>query len=223
MVWAGHERAFQYHGAPDGDLGAQSGHIRPAGANPNRHRPDQERGRHVGEYLRLRPSRNRKLAVPTDVPYLRLSAPSRELWEWNPTGSGESDRGQRRRVLSGGHAGTQYRGHLTSREWRYGHQLDGHGAVLCRNRRKSRPHRAVDSGKSNSGLATLMITESMFVLAVPNLEVSEVSYRDVFGFKIQENGDPVWRLFVRDSMSDRSRRVSGHDSSHRALRSLVLC
>ena len=26
---------------------------------------------------------NRKLAVPTDVPYLRLSAPSRELWEWN--------------------------------------------------------------------------------------------------------------------------------------------
>ena len=33
-----------------------------------------------------------------------------------------------------------------------------------------------------------MITESMFVLAVPNLEVSGVSYRDVFGFKIQEMG-----------------------------------
>ena len=26
---------------------------------------------------------NRKLAVPTDIPHLRLSAPSGELWEWN--------------------------------------------------------------------------------------------------------------------------------------------
>ncbi len=26
---------------------------------------------------------NRKLAVPTDIPYLRLSAPSGEIWEWN--------------------------------------------------------------------------------------------------------------------------------------------
>ena len=26
---------------------------------------------------------NRKLAVPPDVPYLRLSAPSGEIWEWN--------------------------------------------------------------------------------------------------------------------------------------------
>ena len=28
--------------------------------------------------------KNRKLAVPTGIPYLRLSAPSGEIWEWNP-------------------------------------------------------------------------------------------------------------------------------------------
>ena len=38
----------------------------------------------------------------------------------------------------------------------------------------------------------------MFVLAVPDLERSGAFYRDVLGFKIQETGDPGWRLFVRD-------------------------
>ena len=75
---------------------------------------------------------NRKLAVPTDVPYLRLSAPSGEIWEWNQPDQANRDRGQRGRVLPGGHAGAQYRGHLTSCEWRYGYQMDGHSAVLCR-------------------------------------------------------------------------------------------
>ena len=43
-----------------------------------------------------------------------------------------------------------------------------------------------------------MIHNSMFVLAVPDLERSGAFYRDVLGFKIQEIGDPGWRLFVRD-------------------------
>lgn len=44
-----------------------------------------------------------------------------------------------------------------------------------------------------------MITDTMFVIAVPNLERSGAFYRDVLGFEIQEIGDPGWRLFVRDS------------------------
>ena len=75
---------------------------------------------------------NRNLAVPTDIPHLRLSAPSGEVWEWNQPDQDKPHRGQRGRVLSGGHPGAQYRGHRTSRERRYGHQMDGHGAVLCR-------------------------------------------------------------------------------------------
>ena len=38
----------------------------------------------------------------------------------------------------------------------------------------------------------------MFVLAVPSLERSAAFYRDVLGFEIQEIGDPLWRMFVRD-------------------------
>ena len=75
---------------------------------------------------------NRNLAVPTDIPHLRLSAPVGRAMGVESTGPSKPYRGQRGRVLSGGHPGAQYRGHRTSRERRYGHQLDGHGAVLCR-------------------------------------------------------------------------------------------
>jgi catechol 2,3-dioxygenase-like lactoylglutathione lyase family enzyme len=44
-----------------------------------------------------------------------------------------------------------------------------------------------------------MIQQIMFVLAVPNLQVSASYYRDVLGFKIREIGDPGWRLYVRDN------------------------
>lgn len=42
-----------------------------------------------------------------------------------------------------------------------------------------------------------MIIESMFVLAVPDLQASADFYRDVLGFTILELGDPGWRMYVR--------------------------
>jgi len=43
-----------------------------------------------------------------------------------------------------------------------------------------------------------MIKQSMFVLAVPDLQVSAAYYRDVLGFEIREIGDDGWRMYVRD-------------------------
>jgi len=44
-----------------------------------------------------------------------------------------------------------------------------------------------------------MIQSTIFVLAVPDLEISGAFYRDALGFQIHEIGDPGWRMFVRDS------------------------
>ena len=46
--------------------------------------------------------------------------------------------------------------------------------------------------------AVSMITRSMFVLAVPNLERSGAFYRDVLGFEVKSMGDPGWRMFERN-------------------------
>ena len=43
-----------------------------------------------------------------------------------------------------------------------------------------------------------MINNSMFVLAVQDLQKSGAFYRDVLGFQIHEMGDPGWRLYERD-------------------------
>ncbi len=43
-----------------------------------------------------------------------------------------------------------------------------------------------------------MIKNTMFVLAVLDLEKSASYYRDVLGFQIHEIGDPGWRLFEKD-------------------------
>lgn len=43
-----------------------------------------------------------------------------------------------------------------------------------------------------------MIQNTMFVLAVPDLERSGAFYRDALGFTIREMGDPGWRMFERD-------------------------
>lgn len=43
-----------------------------------------------------------------------------------------------------------------------------------------------------------MIQKTLYVLAVPDLEISGAFYRDVLGFSIHEIGDPGWRMFVRD-------------------------
>lgn len=40
-----------------------------------------------------------------------------------------------------------------------------------------------------------MITQTRYVLAVPNLAVSAAWYRDVLGFSIHETGDPGWRFY----------------------------
>ena len=42
-----------------------------------------------------------------------------------------------------------------------------------------------------------MFQRVMFVLAVPDFEVSCKFYRDVLGFEILEMGDPGWRMYVR--------------------------
>lgn len=43
-----------------------------------------------------------------------------------------------------------------------------------------------------------MITRTMYVLAVPDLERSAAFYRDVLGFEVREIGDPGWRIFEKD-------------------------
>lgn len=44
-----------------------------------------------------------------------------------------------------------------------------------------------------------MIQQTMFVLAVQNLDVSASFYRDILGFEVREIGDPGWRMFLRDN------------------------
>jgi catechol 2,3-dioxygenase-like lactoylglutathione lyase family enzyme len=43
-----------------------------------------------------------------------------------------------------------------------------------------------------------MITRTMFVIAVRDLDRSAAFYRDVLGFDVRAMGDPGWRMFVRD-------------------------
>jgi predicted enzyme related to lactoylglutathione lyase len=42
----------------------------------------------------------------------------------------------------------------------------------------------------------MTVTESMYVLAVPNLARSSDFYARVLGFEVREMGDPGWRLLV---------------------------
>jgi uncharacterized glyoxalase superfamily protein PhnB len=44
-----------------------------------------------------------------------------------------------------------------------------------------------------------MITNTMYVLAVPSLSRSGDFYREVLGFEVRETGDAGWRMFVKDS------------------------
>ena len=44
-----------------------------------------------------------------------------------------------------------------------------------------------------------MITETLFVIAVPDLERSAAFYRDVLGFTVTKLGDYGWRMFARDN------------------------
>lgn len=43
-----------------------------------------------------------------------------------------------------------------------------------------------------------VFTQNRYVLAVPDLKVSAVYYRDVLGFSVREIGDPGWLFFERD-------------------------
>jgi predicted enzyme related to lactoylglutathione lyase len=43
-----------------------------------------------------------------------------------------------------------------------------------------------------------MIQRTIYVLAVPDLDISGAFYRDALGFEIHEIGDSGWRMFVRD-------------------------
>ena len=43
-----------------------------------------------------------------------------------------------------------------------------------------------------------MISEAMYVLAVPDLARSAEFYEGVLGFEVREMGDPGWRMFVKD-------------------------
>jgi len=42
-----------------------------------------------------------------------------------------------------------------------------------------------------------MIKESMFVIAVPDLQKSADFYQNVLGFQVEEIGDAGWRMFIR--------------------------
>jgi predicted enzyme related to lactoylglutathione lyase len=44
-----------------------------------------------------------------------------------------------------------------------------------------------------------MITESLFEIAVPDLERSAAFYRDVLGFTVTKLGDYGWRMFARNN------------------------
>ncbi len=44
-----------------------------------------------------------------------------------------------------------------------------------------------------------MIKETMFVIAVPDLEKSADYYKEVLGFQVEEIGDPGWRKYSRDN------------------------
>jgi len=43
------------------------------------------------------------------------------------------------------------------------------------------------------------MTNTMYVIAVQDLEKSAQFYRDVLGFTVREIGDPGWRLFQKDA------------------------
>lgn len=43
-----------------------------------------------------------------------------------------------------------------------------------------------------------MITESIFVIAVPDLERSAAFYHDVLGFEVTKLGDYGWKMFTLD-------------------------
>jgi len=44
-----------------------------------------------------------------------------------------------------------------------------------------------------------MIKETMFVIAVPDLQKSAAFYHDVMGFQVAEIGDDGWRMYMRDT------------------------
>ena len=50
------------------------------------------------------------------------------------------------------------------------------------------------------------IQQTIYVLAVPDLERSANFYREVLGFSVRDIGDPGWRMFVRNSC----RIMAGH-------------
>jgi predicted enzyme related to lactoylglutathione lyase len=41
-----------------------------------------------------------------------------------------------------------------------------------------------------------MVNDTLFVIAVPDLQRSAAYYRDVLGFEVREMGDDGWRMFV---------------------------
>lgn len=45
-----------------------------------------------------------------------------------------------------------------------------------------------------------MINDSMFVIAVPDLEKSAQFYAEVMGFEVDEIGDQGWRMYMRDGV-----------------------
>ena len=52
----------------------------------------------------------------------------------------------------------------------------------------------------------MFIQQTMYVLAVPDLEISAIFYRDILGFTVHAIGDPGWRIFVKDNC----RIMAGH-------------
>ena len=56
---------------------------------------------------------NRGLTVPADMPYVRLTAPSGEMWEWNQLTQENRIEGKRGGVLSSRHSSAEHCRYLT--------------------------------------------------------------------------------------------------------------
>ena len=80
---------------------------------------------------------NRGLEKPPDKPYLRLTAPSGEVWTWNPSSDTERIDGTGGRVCPGGDPGSEHRRHQLEGHRRHRRALDVDRAVLRRSRRGS--------------------------------------------------------------------------------------
>ena len=80
----GYERALKHQRPPDGNLGARPRPCTMCWAKSAARPTASKNVAVIGINTFGWTFRNRSLPVPSEPPYVRLSAPSGEVWEWNP-------------------------------------------------------------------------------------------------------------------------------------------